>query len=203
MTPAPSEKPVQRRGPGSRADARHPTRHELLDAADRLSNEIELADITVAAITKRAGLAKGTFYVHFKNRDAVLVELHRRFHDELFASISEQTTDLPPGPERAGRRLLAFLNGCREQSGVRGMLLDARSEPSIMQEVELRNTEAATAIATDLMHAIRDGVDASSIARLIVAATVEVAAQEYRTNQVLDSLRRALLALVPGSGSPT
>ena len=73
---------VRRRGPGSRADERHPTRHELLEAADAIAERDGLAALSVAEITSEAGLGKGTFYIHFPDRAALLVQLHRRFGDQ-------------------------------------------------------------------------------------------------------------------------
>ena len=69
--------PPRRRGPGSRADNDHPTRWELITAAIELAERDGMRALSVAQITAAAGHAKGTFYVHFADRAAFLVALHR------------------------------------------------------------------------------------------------------------------------------
>ncbi len=184
----------QRRGPGSRAGGNHPTRLELLDSAARLADRDGTAALTVEAITKDAGHAKGTFYIHFEDRSDLLVELHRRFHDELFARIALTAHTEAHGPTRARSRMTAFLDGCRNQVGVRSMLFQARHEPVIAELARQRNDEAARALAADIKDATPTPMET---ARLLVAATIEVAIQELTSARRLPRLRTALLAMVP------
>ncbi|MGI9196473.1 MAG: TetR/AcrR family transcriptional regulator [Candidatus Nanopelagicales bacterium] len=185
---------VRRRGPGSRAGGDHPTRRELMDAAADIVDAEGLSGLSVETVTREAGHAKGTFYVHFSDRTELLVELHRRFHDELFGRIRSTTHDMPRGPERARSRIIAFLDGCRQQPGVRSMLLQARALPEIADLVRERNDQAALELAADLA-----GVTPSprDTARLLVAATAEAALQELEARRRLPRLRAALLAMVP------
>lgn len=185
---------VQRRGPGARADANHPTRLELLDAAAALAERDGVSALSVQAITRAAGHAKGTFYVHFADRTELLVQLHRRFHDELFDRIRREVDEGAPGPDRARTRIVAFLDGCRAQPGVRSMLFDARATPEIAGLARQRNEEAAGVLAADLGgHAPRP----AETATLLVAATIEVAVRELRSAELLPELRAALLSLIP------
>lgn len=185
----------RRRGPGSRADERHPTRVQLLDGAVTVAERVGLGDLSVAAVTAEAGVAKGTFYVHFTDRTALLVALHRRFHDDLFARIQTSTAHQAPGVARLRARLVAFLDGCREMPGVRSLLRDARSEPAIATEVARRNAQARQVLAEDLRAAGPSGHEQQT-ARLLVAATVEAATAELDAGRRLPGLRRALLDLV-------
>lgn len=191
MTPVASPR---RRGPGSRADDAHPTRHQLLDAALVVAERAGLTTTSVNDITTEAGVAKGTFYVHFPDRGALMVALHQRFHDALFERIRSDTAALPPGPERARRRLLAFLDGCRAQPGVRSMLLEARAEPAVAAEVVRRNDEAARTLAEDLPAGVAHPLETT---RLITAAAAEAATLELAAQRRLPRLRAALVALVP------
>ena len=68
---------------------------ELLDAAVLVADRDGIDGLSVAAVTHAAGVAKGTFYVHFTDRSTLLLELHRRFHDDLFAAIAERSVDRP------------------------------------------------------------------------------------------------------------
>lgn len=190
----PASRP-RRRGPGSRADEHHPTRMELLDAAAGLAERDGLNGLSVARIAAAAGHAKGTFYVHFSDRSAFLVALHRRFHDHVFSRIEESTADDPPGPQRARTRMIAFLDGCRALPGVRALLLDARTEPAVADEMDRRNRQATAILAADLAGCC---THPGQTARLLVLAAADIAARESNQRRRLASARRALLELVPG-----
>lgn len=189
-----AESPPRRRGPGSRADANHPTRQELLDAAFRIAEHEGLSGLSVARVTAAAGHAKGTFYVHFPDRAAFLVAMHRRFHDTLFGQILAETAGDSPGPTRAGRRLLAFLDGCLALPGVRALLLEARTDQAVAAEVTRRNRQAATALAGDLAGCC---AHPRETARLLVLAAADVAARESDRRRRLAAARDALLSLIP------
>ncbi len=190
---------TRRRGPGSRADADHPTRRELLDAAVELAERGGLAGMSVLSITTAAGHAKGTFYVHFADRAAFLVALHRRFHDTLFSRVVAETEAARPGPARAQGRLIAFLDGCRALPGVRALLLEARGEPSVAAEVERRNLQAAAVLAVDLAGCC---AHPGETARILVLGAADVAARESDRRRRLPSARQALLGLIPATGGP-
>src|SRR5581483_10838786 len=51
------------------------TRKKIFRAAVELFAKRGYADTTVAEICKRAGVAKGTFFIHFATKDAVVTEL--------------------------------------------------------------------------------------------------------------------------------
>jgi AcrR family transcriptional regulator len=58
-------------------------RAELLDAAARLFAERGFDEVSVADITTAAQMAKGTFYLYFDSREALLDALRRRFADDM------------------------------------------------------------------------------------------------------------------------
>jgi TetR/AcrR family transcriptional regulator, transcriptional repressor for nem operon len=185
----------RRRGPGSRADLRHPTRHQLLDAALHVAERDGLSALSVNSVTTEAGLAKGTFYVHYPDRTGLIVEMHARFHDELFLAILAATVDSEPGPQRAAERLLAFLDGCRNQRAVRSLLVEASGQPELRDEARRRNEQAARVLASDLRLS-RSSNLALDTARLIVAAAADTAGRELTANRKLPRLRLALTALI-------
>ena len=184
--------PIRRRGPGSRADENHPTRREILKAAVELAERDGLRSLSVGEITAAAGHAKGTFYVHFPDRAALLVALHRWFHDTVFDHVISSTDSDEAGPERARRRLIAFLDACRQLPGVRALLLDARTEPAIAAEVDGRNRQAGRILAADLTEAAHP----RETARILVIAAAEIAARESAAGRRLPVARKALLEIV-------
>lgn len=69
-------------------------RDELLDAALALCEEVGYENLAVEAITTRAGVAKGTFYYYFRNKDAVVTALAERFGQALFAHLDATMSTL-------------------------------------------------------------------------------------------------------------
>jgi AcrR family transcriptional regulator len=66
------------------------TRLKLLSAARSVFVEKGLDATTIADITERADVGKGTFYYHFKNKDGVVAELIRDLLGELVAAIENR-----------------------------------------------------------------------------------------------------------------
>lgn len=61
--------------------ARSRETHEgILTAAEQVFCEVGIAQATVAQICERAGVAVGTFYGRFPDKDALLLEWYERFH---------------------------------------------------------------------------------------------------------------------------
>jgi AcrR family transcriptional regulator len=68
----------------------------LLDAAEEVFGELTFDGASVAEITRRAGVAQGTFYVYFSDKKAAFVELVRELNHSMRREIVEAlegTTD--------------------------------------------------------------------------------------------------------------
>lgn len=95
--PAPTRPPTRR----GRA-----TRQRLVEAAEVVFGEKGFERASIADITRQAGVALGTFYVYFADKQALLVEvvdgLGERLKAELAAGITGRTDRLEV--ERAGLR---------------------------------------------------------------------------------------------------
>jgi len=61
-----------------RDQQRELTRRRILDAAHKAFTEAGIATTTVDQIARDAGISRATLYLHFSNREAILVELLRR-----------------------------------------------------------------------------------------------------------------------------
>ena len=61
--------------PSRRDDQTRETKRRLVTAAIELVSEIGWRRTTVEQIAERAGVAKGTFFVHFKTKEAIVVTL--------------------------------------------------------------------------------------------------------------------------------
>src|ERR1700683_4295885 len=89
---------------GTRASGALQTREALLDAGAALAEEHGLAGVSVNMVVARAGVAKGTFYVHFKDRAAFVDAMHARFHASVQEAMAKAIAGMPPGAERIYRR---------------------------------------------------------------------------------------------------
>ena len=84
-TPVPRTKPATVR------------REELLSAAQRLFLEQGVAATTIEQITQRAQVAKGTFYLQFASKEALIEALRERFAAQLLAGVDAAVARAAPG----------------------------------------------------------------------------------------------------------
>jgi AcrR family transcriptional regulator len=89
---------TRRQDPASR-------REQLLDAAQTVLLRNGLRSTTVADVAETAGVAKGTTYLYFESKDALIAGLRARYLERFVAALQ---TD-PTGPAR--ERLTAFVDG--------------------------------------------------------------------------------------------
>lgn len=94
----PVTRPATRRG--------RATRENLLAAAEDAIGEKGYDRTSIGDITRRAGVAQGTFYIYFADKKAVLVELVRELGHSLRQEIAQATAGLSDRLEieRAGLR---------------------------------------------------------------------------------------------------
>lgn len=132
-----SHAPVLRRTRGPSPQKTELTRNEILQAAMDEFTEVGIAKATMDKIAKRANLAKGTLYLHFANKEALLQgALQATIAHSALSSIQTQrmpqesiqhyiTRLVLPPMERfhtSGRAALARL-----------VLGEARSHPALME----------------------------------------------------------------------
>src|SRR5258708_16907365 len=90
---------MQRKDTKRTAAARH-TRAKLIETGLELAEELGLEGLSVNAVVAAAGVSKGTFFHHFRDRTAYLVALHRRFHDALADQFWSAVEGMAPGAEQ-------------------------------------------------------------------------------------------------------
>jgi AcrR family transcriptional regulator len=168
----------------------HRTREALLDAGVAVAEEFGLAGLSVNRVVAKAGVAKGTFYVHFSDRDAFVDALHERFHARVQEAVTAATADVPPGAERIARGAEAYLDVCLTNPAVKALALEARSDPTLLSSMHERHDRfAATAIPS---FKAMGWPDARAAAQLLAAMTAEIAIRELDAGRRLPAARRAL-----------
>jgi AcrR family transcriptional regulator len=175
---------------GTRAAGALQTREALLDAGAALAEEHGLAGVSVNMVVARAGVAKGTFYVHFKDRAAFVDAMHARFHARVEDALTRAVAGLPPGAERLYRGFEAYLDVSLANRGVKALSLEARSDPAVQGSMEARRERLAAAGVADIEAMGWD--DAEAAAQLLAAMTREISALEFDAGRQLPAPRRAL-----------
>jgi len=85
-------------------------REDLMNAAARLFLDQGVAATTVEQITTGAGVAKGSFYLHFASKEAVIDGLRQRFIDRLRTGIAAAVERQPENDWC--RKLAAWAMAC-------------------------------------------------------------------------------------------
>jgi TetR/AcrR family transcriptional regulator, transcriptional repressor for nem operon len=166
------------------------TREALLDAGAALAEEHGLAGVSVNMVVARAGVAKGTFYVHFKDRAAFVDAMHERFHARVQAAVDQAVAGLPPGAQRIFRSTEAYLDVSLANRGVKALSLEARSDPTVQGSMAARRERLTAAGVADLRAMGWD--DAEAAAQLLAAMTREISVLEFDAGRPLLASRRVL-----------
>lgn len=105
----------------------------LLDAAQKVIEQKNLVDITVDDIVQEAGVARGTFYIYFKDKYDVLAALSRRVNDELFDQSHLQLDRSTPPFDRVRASLRTVLDTWTQHAGLfRSMTQMSLSRPDFL-----------------------------------------------------------------------
>jgi len=168
----------------------HPTRDLLLDAGEVVAEHHGLAGMSVNRVVAEAGVAKGTFYVHFADRQEFVAALHARFHDRVEAATLDAIAGLPPGADLVARSAEAYLDVSLANRSVKALALEARSDPAFTDAMLKRQRRTAAAAIPSFT--AMGWSDAESAARLFLAMTAEVAVQEMQAGRRVPAARRAL-----------
>jgi AcrR family transcriptional regulator len=70
------------------------TRQGLLDSAEEVFGELGYDRASVSEITRRAGVAQGTFYVYFTDKKAAFIELVHHLNSMLRRTIATELADV-------------------------------------------------------------------------------------------------------------
>ena len=150
------------------------TRARLFVAATELFATRGYHATTVDEIARRAGVAKGTFFVHFSTKDGVVIQLVRI---QTRAARRARTVALGDGPLAALRAAVMTLG---EQAGFsrelsRAVLSATLDNAALSGDLDLlfgevfadMITDARAAVAAGQLHATRDG---ELLARALMAS---------------------------------
>lgn len=170
------------------------TKESLLKAGEAVAERDGLGGLSVAAVTAQAGVAKGTFYVYFPDRDAFVDALHQRFYEQVAGAVAEAVQDLEPGRDLLVAAIEAYLDVCLANRAVKALIFESRAQGSLTATMADR--------VAGLMKLAEPSVRALGLTpvrvstRLIMALTSEAALIELEAGRKVPSARGAIRALL-------
>jgi TetR/AcrR family transcriptional repressor of nem operon len=174
------------------------TRQALVDAGIAVAERDGIAGLTINAVVAKAGLAKGTFYIHFADRDAFIDGLHLQFYARVSDAVAGAVEHLAPGPLRLARGIDAYLDACLADRAIKALLLETKSNPHLTTTMAEREQLFAR-LAEPSLQAM-GWREPTVAARLFVAMTSEAALLELEAGRRLPGVRRTLERLVESAG---
>lgn len=131
--------------PSRRLRKKRRTREQIYDAALVLFARDGFDAVTVEAICARADVAKGTFFLHFPTKGALLFEYSRRLAAELAARIAER----PGSAEDAFRAFTrALVDHWLEHAELTApMLRELLRQPDVMERAPEEGEDLARILA--------------------------------------------------------
>lgn len=162
----------------------------LIDAGLRLAERTGLSGLSINLLVEEAQVSKGTFFHHFGDRATYVLALHREFHERLRRETEAATAGLAPGQERLIVAANTYLDGCLRDRGVRALLLEARADPLIADEIGKRNAINAAIIQADFK--AMKWPRPYECAQLWVGMTAEAALIELKAGKRSAAVRAAL-----------
>jgi TetR/AcrR family transcriptional regulator, transcriptional repressor for nem operon len=150
-------------------------------------------------VVEGAGVAKGTFYVYFADREAFVDALHQRFYARVSGVVSEAVAGLEPGRDLLLTAIDAYLDVCLANRAVKALVFDSRAQGSLTTTMQERE-EMFARLAEPSLRAMR--VKSAAIAaRLFVAMTSEAALVELEAGRRVAGARGTIRDLVSASAA--
>jgi TetR/AcrR family transcriptional repressor of nem operon len=173
------------------------TREALIEAGEIVAERAGLAGLSVAAVVAQAGVAKGTFYLYFEDRESFIDALHQRFYGQVTDAVSRAVAGLVPGRELLLAAIEAYLDVCLKNRAVKALVLETRAQNTLTTTMEDREALFAR-LAEPSMRAI--GMTSAPIAaRLVVALISEAALIEMEAGRKVGGARKSIAVLLDSS----
>jgi AcrR family transcriptional regulator len=124
------------------------TRDDWITAALAAIADGGLPAVGVEPLAARLGATKGSFYWHFKNRDALLEAAIKRWEKETTTDVAAEITAARDAPASQFRRLVAGVIERAEQDRVGPALLASAAHPAVAAALERVTADRLSLIAT-------------------------------------------------------
>ncbi|MGY6501921.1 MAG: TetR/AcrR family transcriptional regulator [Acidimicrobiales bacterium] len=128
----------------ARTESKARSRQRLLDAALEILDEGDVPDVTTVEVTKRAGLAQSSFYVHFSSVDHLLKDLVDEVWDQRreASRLARESVGLEPRDEYYRVRFTAHIQGLIAHPSVFRLVLRSRLDQASIVGQDARAQQA-------------------------------------------------------------
>jgi AcrR family transcriptional regulator len=144
---------------------RNSTRDALVQAGAKAFAAHGLDGVRIALVAKAAGVANGTFYLYFKNKDELFHEVVNRLADDLAQRVTRvhetYEKDAPDEGDRA--EVEAFVEFVEEYPGIIGVFWADGPNGRPMNVLSAQREEELRRMVSD--DTVRDDIDLSVTAR--------------------------------------
>ena len=165
------------------------TRDDWITAALAAIADGGLAAVGVEPLAARLGATKGSFYWHFKNRDALLEAAISRWEEQTTTDVAAQITAARDAPASQFRRLVVSVIERAEQDRVGPALLASATHPAVAPALERVTATRLGLIATVLRRLGFPPADARRRALLAYSAYLGHGQLAHSTPRVLPATR--------------
>jgi AcrR family transcriptional regulator len=179
------------------AKPRRNAREALLEALERLLDRSDVGEVTAAAVSVEAGLAHGTFYRYFRNRDDAIRALSERLRSTKPAEL--HSLDVPPVDVAAAREAWrawtgALLRARTQHHGLVRALLALATQDAEMRAAFLERRDAfARRLRVWLTELAERGLiaigDCDTAAAVLFAMLDGIGREAIATREPLDETR--------------
>ena len=139
----------------SRAETKENTHRQLLDAAERVFVRLGYQGATLDAIAAEAGFTKGAVYWHFRNKEALFLELLAKGLRRHFEDLDQLLTMVESDPEKVDRELGRWIDQIDTRDNLPllavEMDMESRRSPSfavLLDQINLKHHRAIGHIMT-------------------------------------------------------
>jgi TetR/AcrR family transcriptional repressor of nem operon len=170
------------------------TRDALLDAGELVADRDGLAGLTIASVVAAAGVAKGTFYVYFSDREEFIDALHLRFYERVSAAVTKAVAGLEPGRELLLAAASAYLDVCLANRAVKALVFETSAQANLT--TTMRNRQDMFANLSEPSIKAIGLTPTKVVARLFVSMIQEAAMIEMDAGRRVPGARAMLERLV-------
>lgn len=177
------------------------TYRNLMDAAAKIVGELGYAATSITKVTEVAGVAHGTFYNYFKDRQALFDVLLPYFGQQMTDQITEDLTHVGNGIEREIARFRAYCDYLKSNPGFYRVLYEAEVFAPVAHKAHIQR------LSEGYQRALKRAMDAGdfrqmsddelkTISAILLGARAYVAMQYKQTGEVPESAVQAYAGLV-------
>ena len=177
------------------------TYRNLMDAAERIVGELGYAATSIAKVTEAAGVAHGTFYNYFRDRQALFDVLLPYVGQNMTDQITEDLAHVGNGIDREIARFRAYCAYLRSNPGFYRILYEAEVFAPVAHQAHIRrltdgyHRALKRAMEAGDLRPISDD-ELTTIAAILLGARAYVAMQHKDTGDIPESAVQAYARLV-------